>query len=340
MPPTVSAVFVSYGHGALLGRAIRPVFSARTCNVEAVVVNNQPSEDVAGALPADLRDRVRIVEMGENAGFCRAANRGIEETAGDFVFLVNPDLFMADDHVDALVELFSRRPRAGCASGKILREDGGYPGSNEVIDTAGIAIGRNRRGVDRGEGLADDGTRYAAEEEVFAASGAAFFARRAALEDVSDDGQVLDETFFMYKEELDLSWRLRLRGWECWYVPAARARHIRGSRGLGGRSYMAAARDFHRAQRAKPQASRVCSLRNQWLVLVKNEDRSSFARHAHLILARELAVLAWTAVFSPRTLVAVREFRARLPAAREKRRAAHARRLVRPAELRRWFGRG
>lgn len=336
MPPRVSVLFVSYGHGQLLAGAVAPMLQARSCSVEVVVLNNDPGDDVAAALPDELRARVTVLEMGSNAGFCRAHNRGIAETRGEFVFLVNPDLVVAPDHLDVLVELFARRPRAGCASGKILR----YGSEPETIDTAGLAIGRNRRAVDRGEGLVDDGTRYEREEEVFAASGAAFFARRAALEDVAPGGEVLDESFFMYKEDLDLSWRLRLRGWECWYAPAARAHHVRSSRGLGSRSYRSGLREFHRSQLAKPEPSRIHSLRNQWSLLVKNEDAASFARDASQILAREVAVLGWTAVFAPRTLVAVRQFAAGLPATLAKRRAIQRRRVVPPARVRPWFGRG
>jgi hypothetical protein len=277
--------------------------------------------------------------MGENAGFCAAHNRGIRETAGEFVFLANPDLVVAEDHLDVLVQLFARRPRAACANGKLIRYDAERGRETNVIDSAGLAIGRNRRAVDRGEGLVERPGLYDGEEEVFAVSGAAFFARRAALEEAAADGEVLDESFFMYKEDVDLSWRLRALGWECWYVPSARAHHARSSRGLGAKSYASAIREFHRSQLAKPAPSRVHSLRNQWLLLVKNEDLSSFARDFLPIVAREAAVVGWTILFSPRSLVAVGEFAARLPGALAKRRWIRARRVVPAADLRLWLGR-
>ena len=82
----------------------------------------------------------------------------------------------------------------------------------------------------------------------------------------------------MYKEDVDLCWRLRLAGWECWYVPAAVAYHARTSRGLADKDYLAAPRAFHENQRAKPGYVRSNSMKNQWLLLVKNDDISNLAR--------------------------------------------------------------
>ena len=339
MRPRVSVVFATCGDAALLARAIPPLLAANTCDVEVVVVNNDPAQDVAAALGSVARDSVRVIEMGQNAGFCRAHNRGIAESEGEFVFLANADLFVAPDYVDVLVDFFERRPRAACANGKILRYDLVNDRPTELLDTAGLSIGRNRRGMDRGEGRDDDGA-FDVEEQVFAVNGAAFFARRTALEEVAVDGEVLDETFFIYKEDLDLSWRLRLAGWECWYVPSARAYHARTSRGLGSRAYRSSPVAFHRQQRVKPQLSRTNSMRNQWLMLVKNEDLSNLSRDLAHIAVRELSVVIWALLFSPRTLVAVRDFVRLLPRALVKRRAIRRTRVVSSGALREWFERG
>jgi GT2 family glycosyltransferase len=335
----VSVVFASYGDAHLLARAIPPVLAARTCDIDVLVVNNDPEQDVSAALGPVSGDSVRIVEMGGNAGYCGAHNRGIAESRGEFVFLANTDLFVAADCVDELVAFFQRRPRAACANGKILRYDLVEDRPTQLLDTAGLSIGRNRRGTDRGEGTDDDGA-FDAEEQIFAANGAAFFARRRALEDVAVEGEVLDETFFMYKEDLDLSWRLRLAGWECWYVPTARAYHARTSRGLGSMAYRSSPLEFHRQQRVKPQLSRTNSMRNQWLMLVKNEDLSNLVRDFPHIAIRELSIVAWALLFSPRTLVAVPEFARSLRRALAKRRVIKRRQAVPPAALREWFGRG
>ncbi|MDP9223802.1 MAG: glycosyltransferase [Actinomycetota bacterium] len=190
MRPIVSVVFATHGDAHLLARAIPPVLAAQTCEIEVLVVNNDSEQNVSAALGRLASESVRIVDMGRNAGFSGAHNRGIAESRGEFVLLANTDLFVAADYVDELVAFFARHPRAACANGKILRYDLVEGRPTQLLDTAGLSIGRNRRGTDRGEGSNDDGA-FDAEEQVFAVSGAAFFARRAALEDVAVDGEVL-----------------------------------------------------------------------------------------------------------------------------------------------------
>src|SRR4029450_5509302 len=99
----------------------------------------------------------------------------------------------------------------------------------------------------RAGGEGDDG-RFDEELEVFAVDGAAMVARRSALETIRFEDEYLDENFYAHKEDHDVSWRLRLAGWECWYVPSALAYHARTTRGLGSTRYRSALGDFHRNQ--------------------------------------------------------------------------------------------
>ena len=196
---------------------------------------------------------------------------------------------------------------------------------------------RNRGAYDRGEGMVDDG-RFDTQTQVFAVSGAALFARRAALEDVACRGQVLDEALFMYKDDIDLGWRLRQRGWECWYVPAAVAHHVRTSRGLGGASYVRSPLAYLRNERRKPESVRLHSMKNQWLILAKNEDWRTALRDGPWILGRELAVLGTNLVTSPRlTARALLAFARALPATIANRREVQRRRTVSPLRVRVWM---
>ena len=219
----------------------------------------------------------------------------------------------------------------------MLRYDLSSDRETDVIDTTGHVIQRSRRVVDRGENEQDVG-QYAREEEVFSASGAALVVRRRALESVRVRGEYLDEGFAMYKEDVDLCWRLRLAGWECWYVPSAVAYHARTSRGLADKDYLAAPRTFHENQRAKPGYVRSNSMKNQWLLLVKNDDVSNLARDLPYVLGREALVLAHGALFAPRdTASAIRGFVRALPSALTIRRETKAHRHTSPAEVRNWL---
>jgi GT2 family glycosyltransferase len=335
----VSVVMPSYGDADVVARSLPRLLASSQCELEVVVVNNDTEQTGRiRELVDGLRDtRVRALELEHAAGYCKAINAGISATAGELVFFANSDLFVADGYVDTIARFFVDHARAACATGKILRYNLANDLETDVIDTTGLVIGRNRRVVDRGENQTDTG-QYEREEQVFGVSGAALVARREALKSVNVRGKYLDESFHMYKEDVDLSWRFRLLGWECWYVPRAVAYHARTSHGLADTEYLAAPRAFHASQRAKPGYVRSHSMKNQWLLLVKNDDASNLVRDLPWIVGREALVLAHGAVFAPRdTASAVRGFIGALPSAITSKRKTKARRCTSPAEVRQWL---
>jgi GT2 family glycosyltransferase len=316
-----------------------PVFLASPHKFEVVVINNDPSQNVREWLDSDLHDHVKVIDMGYEAGFVRAINTGIRHTTGEFVMLCNADLFLSATYVDEILSFFDQHARAGAASGKILRYEITDDRTTDIIDTAGLVMGRNRRVLVRGEGERDAG-QLEGVEQVFGNDGVGLILRRRALESIKIDGEYLDESFFMYKEDWDLSWRLRLAGWECWYVPTAIAFHARTSRGLGEKSYRSAVLMFHRNEQSKSKFVRFHSMKNQWIMLVKDEDWYNFWRDAAHIMGRETAVLLYNLVFSPRTLSAIPAFLRLLPGTWRKRRAIRRLRRLAPPEIRRSFSMG
>jgi GT2 family glycosyltransferase len=97
----------------------------------------------------------------------------------------------------------------------------------DVINNAGGMVFQDGYGADRGYQQIDDG-RFDAAEEVFSACGASVALRMAAARSVD----WFDEDFFLYYEDTDLSWRLRLEGWRIWYEPRAVVRHIHSATSL------------------------------------------------------------------------------------------------------------
>jgi GT2 family glycosyltransferase len=319
----------------LLARSL-PVFLRRPADIEVVVINNDPSQDLVKWFESHFGTVPRVIEMGYEAGFARAINRGIEISRGEFVMFCNADFFATEQYLDEIVRFFGTNRRAAAASGKILRYDLVNDEPTDIIDTAGLRMARNRRGLARGEGQRDVG-QFDDVEEVFGNDGVGLVIRRSALENIRVAGEYLDESFFMYKEDWDLSWRVRLAGWECWYVPSATGFHGRTSRGLGEASYLSGISKFHENERRKPEFVRVHSMKNQWLMLLKNEDWHNFWRDAPYILTREGVVVLYSLVFSPRTLVAIPRFLRLAGGALAKRRAIKGRQIVSAAEIRRWF---
>jgi GT2 family glycosyltransferase len=333
----VSVLIPTHGDAALLRRSLPTFLADPHADIEVIIINNDPQQDVPGAIGDYASDpRTTIVEMGFEGDFPRAINRGIERATGDLVMLCNADLFPSPTYLSTLHEFFDRRARAGAASGKLIRYDLERGAATNVIDSAGLLLTRQRRLKARGEGEVDAG-QFDTELEVFGLDGAAIVLRRAALDDIAVDGEYLDENFVAHKEDHDLSWRVRLAGWECWYVPNAVAYHARTTRGLGSKPYLKAIGEFHRQQSEKTDQVRRHAMKNQWLLLLKNEDAYNFIRDAPFILARELTVLGHSLVFSPRSLKAIPMTIRILPETLRKRRAAKRRQRMDAAALRRWL---
>jgi GT2 family glycosyltransferase len=334
MLPALTAIVPAYRDLDLLRDAVPALLAGEGVAIDVVVVNNDPSQDVAGLLASLGDPRARCIEMGGNAGFAAAINAGIRASSAAWVLIGNDDLFVTPHYLATLVAFLEARPQAAAAQGKLVRPStGGVP----TIDSAGVRGRRSRGFFDAGEGMPDAG-QYDEVTEVFGCTGAAMVCRRAALDDVALDGEVLDEQFFMYKEDVDLAWRLRHRGWECWYVPAAVATHARTSHSHGGRGYLPAAGAYFAGHRKKASHVRVHSLKNPWLMLVKDEPVSTLLRDAPWILGREAAVLGANLLTSPvDTARALVGFARALPRAVRQRRVIQRRSVVRPGELRRWF---
>ena len=208
-----------------------------------------------------------------------------------------------------------------------------------LIDTAGLVLTRQRRFMPRGEGEPDNG-RYDSEIEVFGVDGAALVARRTALEATAFENEYLDENFITHKEDHDISWRLRLAGWECWYVPSAVAYHARTTRGLGSTSYLSAIRSFYRNEQQKSQRVQVNAMKNQWLMLMKYEDGYNFVRDLPFILTRELTIAFHHLLFAPRSLAAIPKTLKLLSQTLRRRRAVKRSQVMDPRELRRWLAVG
>lgn len=249
--------------------------------------------------------------VGSNEGYAGGANRVIRalldlagERLPDFVLLLNPDVVLDRGFAAQLLAAIAPDSGVALATGKLLRDD------RRTLDSAGIVFPRHRRPRDRGSESPDDG-RFDRAEDVHAASGAALLIRTAAIERLSIDGELFDESFFAYHEDTDLGWRARRLGYRVRYVPAAVAVHARG---------------WKKAERKRvPVEIRRHSFKNHYLQLVKNERGRDFLRNAPSIFGWEVLRLGFTLVRDPKLLPAYLQAARALPAAFRKRRAIAAR---------------
>jgi GT2 family glycosyltransferase len=281
----VAVAIVSWNSARFLDACLASLDALVRRPAEIVVVDSGSTDDSARV--ASGHAGVTVIARAENVGFCRGTNLGIAATTSPFLLALNPDTALEPRFLEELLPAFDD-PAVGLAAGKLLRFD------RTTLDSAGQALSRSRRPRDRGYGRPDRG-QFDRDEEVFGACGAAALYRRATLEAIADPGgQVFDESFFAFGEDLDVAWRARRLGWRAAYRHRAVGYHARGSTapapGLLGKRAALLARGadirFHVAK-------------NRYLTILRNDTVAGYLTHLPFILARDAALAGLLLATSP-----------------------------------------
>jgi GT2 family glycosyltransferase len=196
-------------------------------DVRILVVDDASTDDTPERLRRDW-PQVDLLVLPRNSGLVTAVNAGLALSDAEYVALLNNDTEPEPGWLAALVDALERHPNAAAVASKLLLFD-----QRDTFHAAGDMYARSGRPGNRGVWHRDVG-QYDCEEEVFGACAGAALYRRSALDDVARiDGAILDPGFFMYCEDVDLSWRLRLRGYSIIYAPAAVVYHHLSATGGG-----------------------------------------------------------------------------------------------------------
>jgi len=226
---SVDVVIVVHNHARTV-RATLAAIAAQTIPPKQVAVVDNGSSDASVSLVEDAARSLplELVTWSENRGFSAAANEGFRHGRAPWVLALNPDCRLAPDYLERLLAAGADRERVGALTGLLMRAQGDGLEAGDRVDSAGMVVTAAGRHSDRASGRRLS-RRCLRPAWMFGASGAAALYRREALDDVAyPAGEVFDETFFAYREDADLAWRLQRRGWRCLFWPAARAWHARG----------------------------------------------------------------------------------------------------------------
>lgn len=227
---TLSVIIVNYNVKFYLEQCLESVRRAsRGLQVEVFVVDNLSTD---GSVEY-LRERfpeVTFIENKENVGFARANNQAIRQSKGEYVLLLNPDTIVGEDTLKQCVEFMDAHREAGAVGTYMLHVDGTFaPESRRGLPTPFVAFCK-MTGLTalfpKSRLFGRYYMRYLDENEmneIEVISGAYMMLRREALDKVG----LLDEDFFMYGEDIDLSYRVLKGGYKNYFLPV-RMLHYKG----------------------------------------------------------------------------------------------------------------
>lgn len=227
----LSVVVVNYNVKAFLEQCLRTAFEAlEGMDGEVFVVDNQ-STDGSTEMVREKFPQVKLIANTDNVGFSRANNQAIKESCGEYVLLLNPDTVVGEDVFHKVVDFLDAHPKAGGLGVKMIDGTGRFlPESKRGLPTPTVAFFKIM-GLSRLFPHSKLFGRYhlghLPENEIAPIeilSGACMFLRKEMLDQVG----LLDESFFMYGEDIDLSYRITLGGYENWYFPDAPIIHYKG----------------------------------------------------------------------------------------------------------------
>jgi GT2 family glycosyltransferase len=228
----LSIIIVSWNVREDLIRCIQSIEENRPrAEFEVIVVDNASYDGTVDSIKQDFPD-VTIIANEKNRGFAAANNQGIKKARGQYLFFLNPDTIVHPLSLDVLINFMDGNSDAGTCGPKLLNDDGTTQPSTRRFPTFRGALYRHTAfrflWIFRSEyeKLLMKDFDYDREMDVDEVTGAALMVRRSVIDQVGD----MDESFFMYYEEVDLCYRIKQAGWRTVFVPEGVITH------LGGRS--------------------------------------------------------------------------------------------------------
>lgn len=209
----LSVVIVNYNVRELLSECIKSVNTALTgIDGDIYVVDNNSSDGSVDYIRDHFPD-VHVIANSDNQGFAHANNQAIHQTNSDYVLLLNPDTVVFEGTLRGCVDFMDAHPQCGGVGVRMLTREGTVaPESRRAIPTPWVAF-LKMLGFTRKYYMSHLPWDKPGQIEVI--SGAFCMLRHKALDQIG----LLDEDFFMYGEDIDLSYRLLKGGWENWFLP-------------------------------------------------------------------------------------------------------------------------
>ena len=222
----LSIIIVSYNVSGFLQNCLKSIIAAKIDHVFEIIIVDNNSTDESSSLIRREFPAITWLQNVKNLGFAAANNQGINQSKGQFILLLNPDTEVSSGAIEALLQVMLDDPSVGACGSKLVNPDGSLQLSCYPFPTLGNEIIRLHH-LEKLFPL----TQYPMDQwdksftyPVDNIQGASLLLRKSALNEVG----LLDESFFVYTEEVDLNYRLKKAGWKNVYVPNSVVVHFGG----------------------------------------------------------------------------------------------------------------
>ena len=218
----LSVVIVNYNVKHYLGQCLASLQRALTdVEAEVFVVDNHSNDHSVAYIEAHFPD-VKVISSAHNLGFARANNLAIRRCRGEFILLLNPDTIVGEQTICRAIRFMELHSEAGATGVRMLKTDGTDAMESRRGKPTVMTAFYKMSGLCAAFPLSRRFGRYymsflswSEATQIDVVSGAFCLLRQAALKQVG----LLDEDFFMYGEDIELSCRLLKAGWQNWYLP-------------------------------------------------------------------------------------------------------------------------
>ena len=222
--PDMSIVMVCWNNKDYLDPCLKSLYEGGLRSTFEIAATDNGSTDGSQAMLREKYPDVKIIQNDHNVGLGKASNQGIEATNGRYVLLFNNDTLVDGPSLDALVDFMDKTPDAGAVGGTLLNADGSFQSAYGNFSTLREEF---MIATHLGERLHPGYPLHGRSDKVEAVgwlSSACLLVRRAALDQVG----LLDESYFIYGDEVDLQYRLHQAGWKVYFIPNSTTIHYGG----------------------------------------------------------------------------------------------------------------
>lgn len=341
--PKVSIIIVTWNSQYYICDALESIMAQTFRDYSVIIIDNNSMDDTIGLVKKHFPG-VYVIKNIKNVGYSKANNMGIKLSKSEYILIMNPDIILENNFLDAMIAFGDKHVEAGSFCGKLFKlekenehnaekADGlHYAKKSTIIDSAGIIMQKNRNAGNRGEGWQASEI-YDENAQVFGAPGCLALFRRKALLDAEVFNEYFDEIFFAYKEDVDLAWRLRLYGWDSWFVSNAHAYHERHFQSIGNKGIF----QYINSRKKISKKLRFLSLRNQYLMIIKNDYLKNFLFQIPRIFYKTIQNILLMIFIEPFLIKTFIDVPKLFILCMKKRKVILSHSKISPGEIKKWF---